>query len=98
MLEYLSDFLLTGFAMAQVRVRNKHQITIPAGVARAAGIKPDDVLEVRYAHGLVTLAPAGRNPRGKSLMDYAGVGRGVWGGDAGRIDQELSADRASWER
>jgi AbrB family looped-hinge helix DNA binding protein len=84
--------------MSQVRVRPKHQITIPANIARDAGIKTDDLLEVSYAHGVVTLKPAGRDSRGKALMDYAGIGRGAWGQDAGEIDAQLAADRAAWER
>ncbi|TLU84898.1 MAG: hypothetical protein FDX21_06275 [Chlorobium sp.] len=34
--------------MTQVRVRNKHQITIPARIAESANIKPDDMLDVTY--------------------------------------------------
>ena len=84
--------------MSQVRVRPKHQITIPARIARAAGIKPDDVLEVAYANGLVTLAPAGVKARATALLAYAGIARGVWGAGAAEIEAALDADRAAWER
>ena len=43
--------------MSQVRVRLKHQITIPTRIAEAAHIKPNDMLEVAYANGVVTLVP-----------------------------------------
>ena len=84
--------------MSQVRVRPKHQITIPARIARAAGIKPDDVLDVGYANGVVTLAPAGRSARATPLLAYAGIARGGWGAGNAEIEAALAADRAAWER
>ena len=84
--------------MSQVRVRLKHQITLPARIARQAGIKENDLLEVAYLNGVVTLAPAGRKAQGKSLMDYAGIARGAWGQSASEVDRNLASDRASWER
>ena len=94
----IPTFNATLVAMPRIRVRPKHHITIPARIARAAGIKPDDMLEVAYANGVVILAPAGRNAQANSLMDYAGIGRGVWGHAAEDIDRELASERASWER
>ncbi len=84
--------------MSQIRVRPKHQITIPARIARAAGIRPDDVLEVAYANGVVTLAPAGRKARATPLLAYAGIAHGLWGASAAEIEAALTADRAAWER
>ena len=84
--------------MSQVRVRPKHQITIPARIARAAGIKPDDVLDVGYANGVVTLAPTGRSARATPLLAYAGIAHGVWGASTAEIETALAANRATWER
>ena len=84
--------------MAQIRVRPKHQITIPARIARMAGIKVDDALEVGYSKGVVTLSPTGRGVQAKSLMAYAGIAHGAWGQTAEDIDRALTSDRASWER
>ena len=37
--------------MAQVRVRNKNQITIPSRIAESANIRPDDLLEITCKNG-----------------------------------------------
>jgi AbrB family looped-hinge helix DNA binding protein len=84
--------------MSLVRVRPKRQITIPANIAREAGIKPDDLLEVKFANGVVTLQLAGSQRNGRTLMDYAGIARGAWGRSAEEIDARLADDRAAWER
>ena len=84
--------------MAQVRVRNKHQITIPARIAESANIKPDDMLEVAYNNGVVTLIPVSRKKRKESAMAYAGIARGIWGNTTFEIDTELHKSRDSWER
>ncbi|TPW18519.1 MAG: AbrB family transcriptional regulator [Halothiobacillaceae bacterium] len=84
--------------MSQVRVRLKHQITIPARIAEAADIKPNDMLEVTYANGVVTLVPVNRKQRKKSAMAYAGIARGLWGQTTAEIEAGLNSDRDSWER
>lgn len=84
--------------MAQVRVRLKHQITIPIRIAEAAHIKPDDMLEVAYANGVITLVPVNREMRSQSAMTYAGIARGLWGQTTAEIDAGLNVDRDSWER
>jgi len=84
--------------MSQVRVRPKHQITLPSRIVAAAHIKPNDVLEVGYANGVVTLVPASRKERKGSVMAYAGIARGIWGQTTDEIEAGLNSDRASWER
>lgn len=84
--------------MTQVRVRLKHQITIPTRIAEAAHIKPDDMLEVAYANGVVTLVPANRKERKGSALAYAGIARGLWGQTTAEIEAGLKNDRESWER
>lgn len=84
--------------MSQVRVRPKHQITLPSRIVAAAHIKPDDVLEVAYANGVVTLVPVSRKERKGSVMAYAGIARGIWGQTTDEIAAELNSDRGSWER
>lgn len=84
--------------MSQVRVRPKHQITLPSRIVAAAHLKPDDVLEVSYANGVVTLMPVNRKDRKGSVMAYAGIARGIWGQSTGEIEAGLNSDRASWER
>ncbi len=84
--------------MSQVRIRHKHQITLPSRIVAAAHLKPDDVLEVAYANGVVTLVPVSRKERKGSVMAYAGIARGIWGQTADEIEAGLNSDRASWER
>ena len=84
--------------MSQVRVRPKHQITLPSRIVAAAHLKPDDVLEVAYANGVVTLMPVSRKKGKVSAMAYAGIARGIWGQTPGEIEAGLGSDRASWER
>ena len=84
--------------MSQVRVRPKHQITLPSRIVAAAHLKPDDVLEVSYANGVVTLMPVNRKDRKVSAMAYAGIARGIWGQSTDEIETGINSDRASWER
>ena len=84
--------------MAQVRVRNKHQITIPARIAESANIKPDDMLEVAYNNGVVTLIPVSRKKRKESAMAYAGIAQGIWGKTTLEIDTELQNSRDSFNK
>ena len=84
--------------MSQVRIRPKHQITLPSRIVAAAHLKLDDVLEVAYANGVVTLIPVNRKERTESVMAYAGIARGIWGQTTEEVEAGLSSDRASWER
>ena len=84
--------------MSQVRIRPKHQITLPSRIVAAAHLKLDDVLEVAYANGVVTLIPVSRKARKESAMAYAGIARGIWGQTTDKIEASLNSDRASWER
>ena len=81
--------------MTQVRVRNKHQITIPARIAESANIKPDDLLEAAYHNGVVTLIPISRKKQKESVMNYAGIAQGTWGKTTLDIDTELHKSRDS---
>jgi bifunctional DNA-binding transcriptional regulator/antitoxin component of YhaV-PrlF toxin-antitoxin module len=82
----------------QITVREKHQITLPASIVRAAHISPSDVLSVEYSNGVITLATVGRaNTKRKSLMDYAGCAKGVYGKSTDEVRTYLNNERASWE-
>ncbi|MHB8542520.1 MAG: AbrB/MazE/SpoVT family DNA-binding domain-containing protein [Leptospirales bacterium] len=56
----------------------KSQITIPARIAEAVNIKPDDMLEISCSNGVVTLVTVDRKDRKQFVMDYAGIARGLW--------------------
>ncbi|NTW52723.1 MAG: AbrB/MazE/SpoVT family DNA-binding domain-containing protein [Chlorobiaceae bacterium] len=84
--------------MAQVRVRNKHQITIPARIAESANIKPDDLLDITYKNGVVTLIPISHKTKKQSALSYAGIAKGTWGKTTAEINSALENNRDSWER
>ena len=85
--------------MLKVRVRDKHQITLPASIVRAASIGPNDMLDVSYQNGAITLLTqrvAGEKRR--SLMDLAGSTKGLYGRTTEERDAYLANERKSWER
>ncbi|MDO5625833.1 MAG: AbrB/MazE/SpoVT family DNA-binding domain-containing protein [Pseudomonadota bacterium] len=85
--------------MPQVTVREKHQITLPMAIVRAADIQPNDVLLVEHSNGVITLTTANAaRPQRKSLMDYAGIAKGLHGRNADEVHAYLHKERASWDR
>lgn len=85
--------------MTRVTVREKHQITLPMAIVRAAHIRTNDVLAVAYKNGVITLATASAAPaKRKSLMDYAGSAKGVYGKSIEEVRAYLDNERASWDR
>lgn len=83
------------FLMPDIRLRHKHQVTLPASVVRAANIKPDDWLSVTYVNGSIIITPK-QEP--SDLMSFAGIGRGLWGETAEEVDQTLRNLKDAWER
>ncbi len=85
--------------MTQVTVREKHQITLPISIVRAAHIHPNDVLAVEYSNGVITLATVGKaSTKRKSLMAYAGSAKGIYGKNAEEVRNYLNNERESWEK
>lgn len=85
--------------MPQVRVRHKHQITLPAQIARAANIGMDDILDVHYKDGVITLITKQRMDAKKpSLMALAGSAKGLYGTTTEELEQYSVTERNSWER
>ena len=82
----------------QVRVRKKHQVTLPDRIDESANIKLDDILEVAYNNGAVTMIPVSRKNRTESAMTYAGIARCIWGTNTLEIEAEVKNSRDSWER
>ncbi|NTW68749.1 MAG: AbrB/MazE/SpoVT family DNA-binding domain-containing protein [Chlorobiaceae bacterium] len=83
--------------MEQIRVRKRLQITIPWRIAELAHIKPDDMLEVSFNNGVVTLIPVSRKIRNDSPMTYAGIARGIWGKTTQEIEAEHQKAHESWQ-
>jgi hypothetical protein len=69
--------------MSTIRMRPKHQVTLPAGVVRQANIQTDDVLSVVYLNG---------------LMSFAGIGKGLWGDSPEAVDASLRDMKDAWQR
>ncbi len=84
--------------MPEVRVRQKHQITLPSTIVQEAHIAPNDTLEIALVNGVITLTPTKRRERKNSVMSYAGIARGLWGSTMEERDETLRNDRDSWER
>ncbi len=43
--------------MAEIRMRRKHQVTLPASIVRLAGIEPEDMLTVTFTNGAIVIKP-----------------------------------------
>jgi hypothetical protein len=84
--------------MPQVRVREKHQVTLPMSIVRGADIHENDLLDVAYKNGVITLSVTKAAAPKRSLMDFVGITQGLYGKDAKQVADYLDAERDSWER
>lgn len=84
--------------MPTVRVRSKHQITLPATIMQQANLHPNDLLEAFYHNGSITLIPNRPASQQDNLMEYAGIGRTSYGKTPVEVDGYISALRTEWER
>lgn len=83
--------------MLKVRVREKHQLTLPMAIVRAAGIRLQDELEVRYCNGVITLATPLAARAQRPLRQYVGALQGVYGNTAAEVHAYLQNERDAWE-
>ena len=84
--------------MPQVRIREKHQVTLPISIVRDAGIHENDKLDEAYKNGIITLSVKKAATKKRSLMDFVGATRGVYSQDAAQVAQYLDSERDTWER
>lgn len=85
--------------MPQVRVRDKHQITLPAQIARAANIEMDDILDISYKDGVITLATQqSMDAKKPSLMALSGSAKGLYGATTEELEQYALTERNAWAR
>ena len=94
---FLTSDLLEAI-MPEVRVRQKHQITLPSSIVQEAHIAPNDTLEIALVNGVITLTPTKRQECKDSVMSYAGIFRGAWGATPEEVEKTLRDQRDSWER
>jgi antitoxin component of MazEF toxin-antitoxin module len=98
MLEILLLYLFMTTATPQIRMRSKHQFTLPARIVRQASLHADDRLTVTYSNGCIILTPIqSRVPVRDDVMSYAGMYRGAWGATATQVDQTLNNLQNEWE-
>ncbi len=84
--------------MPTIRVRDKHQITLPRAIVEAANVTVDDTLTVEYTNGVITLMPAKSKKNRVAARDFLGALRGSYGSTVAEIDASLRSERDSWER
>ena len=84
--------------MPQIRMRDRNQITLPSVIATAADLHVDDTLDVNFVNGVITLVPTSKKAIRRSIMDYVGSAKGVWGASGTEIDEQIRNERDSWER
>jgi antitoxin component of MazEF toxin-antitoxin module len=84
--------------MPEIRMRPKHQVTLPASVVREANIKPDDRLTVSFINGSIIITPKRDAREQDDIMSFAGIGHGLWGNTPEEVNQTLADMKNSWER
>lgn len=84
--------------MPQVRIREKHQVTLPMSIVRDADIHENDMLEAAYKNGVITLSIKKTAVKKRSLMDFVGATRGVYGQNAAQVAHYLDSERDTWDR
>lgn len=74
--------------MLKIKIRPKHQLTLPASIVRAARLQPEDKLLVGFTNGVITLTPQAPAHANQSvdLSSYAGMCQGMWGQDAEAVN------------
>jgi bifunctional DNA-binding transcriptional regulator/antitoxin component of YhaV-PrlF toxin-antitoxin module len=84
-----------GLAMQTVRVRDKHQITLPMSIVRAAHIRENDRLLVNYKNGAITLLTE-THEAPKSMRDYIGIVKGAYGATGEAVNGYFDQAKESW--
>lgn len=85
--------------MPEIRMRPKHQVTLPASIVREANLQTDDRLTVTYVSGNILITPTrNRASAPNDVMAFAGIGRGVWGQTADEVEANVRGLRDEWER
>lgn len=86
--------------MPEIRMRPKHQVTLPASIVRQAAIKADDRLAVEFINGAIIITPVSTQPAAPSddVMSFAGIGHGLWGATTAEVETTVRSLRQEWER
>ena len=84
--------------MPEIRMRPKHQVTLPASIVHEAKLKPDDRLSVTFINGSIIITPKQSAQEHDDIMSFAGIGHGLWGNTPAEVDQTLRDMKSSWQR
>jgi bifunctional DNA-binding transcriptional regulator/antitoxin component of YhaV-PrlF toxin-antitoxin module len=88
--------------MAQVKLREKGQLTIPAELlhewSRLHNVATNDSIEVNLSNGVLMLVPTKRHAAKRDIMSFAGVGKGLWGKTPEDVETSIQSLRNSWSR
>jgi bifunctional DNA-binding transcriptional regulator/antitoxin component of YhaV-PrlF toxin-antitoxin module len=84
--------------MTSITVRQRNQVTIPKGIAEAAGLTEGTVCDLHYENGVITIKVPWHREPGDSILKYAGIARGVWGETPEEVDRTIRELRDSWDR
>jgi len=88
--------------MSEIKLRKKGQVTIPAELLKKWNktnqVSINDVLEAHLANGVLMLIPKKRQEGQRSVMSFAGTGKGLWGQTDEEIDASIKEVRNSWGR
>ena len=82
--------------MSAVRLRERHQITLPSDVVLAAGLETDDSLEVTYVNGIIQLMPTKNSPHRADISRFVGAAGSSYGTGSEDINQYVRDQRDSW--
>jgi bifunctional DNA-binding transcriptional regulator/antitoxin component of YhaV-PrlF toxin-antitoxin module len=84
--------------MPEIKMRPKHQITLPASVVRAANLETDDRMQVEYVNGVILITPRSEKTVKADAMSFAGIGKGLWGDTPKAVSEAIKKISNSWER
>ena len=86
--------------LPEIRMRPKHQVTLPASIVKRANFQVDDRLCVDYVNDTIIIKRKDSSPAKptKSIMSYAGIGSSLWGNTTAEVEATIRDLRSSWER
>jgi bifunctional DNA-binding transcriptional regulator/antitoxin component of YhaV-PrlF toxin-antitoxin module len=82
---------------SNVNLRDRRQITLPAEIVAAAGLKTDDQLEVRWQNGAIVMVPtqAAKAPP-RSMARFQGATKGLYGATEEEANAYVRDQRDTW--
>ncbi len=84
--------------MPEVTIRPKGQLTIPAEILRNWHLQTSKV-NITLVNGVLMITPVNPKEEPKtSIMDFAGIGHGLWGDTPEEVETSINELRNSWNR